>query len=57
MPWPQFFDGKAWKTELVTKYAVSSVPAMLLLDQEGKLVTSNARGEALEPVLRKLLKL
>lgn len=57
MPWPQYFDGKFWKTELATQYGITSIPAMLLLDQEGRLVSTSARGEALEREVKRLLKL
>jgi thiol-disulfide isomerase/thioredoxin len=57
MPWPQYFDGKFWKTELATRYDINSIPAMFLLDQNGKLVTTNARGETLEAEVKRLLKL
>jgi thiol-disulfide isomerase/thioredoxin len=55
MPWPQYFDGKWWKTEPAARFAVSAIPAMFLLDREGRLVTGNARGEKLEAEVRRLL--
>jgi len=57
MPWPQYFDGKWWKNEVSSKYAIGAIPAMFLLDQEGRVVTTNARGEKLEQVVKQLLKL
>ncbi len=57
MPWPQYFDGKWWKNDLSTKYEIGSIPAMFLLDQDGKVVTTNARGEKLEQEVKRLLKL
>ena len=57
MPWPQHFDGKFWRNEFSTKYGVNSIPAMFLLDQEGKVVSTNARGPMLEREIRRLLKL
>jgi thiol-disulfide isomerase/thioredoxin len=57
MPWPQYFDGKWWKTEVVTKYGIESIPAMFLLDQDGKIVSTNARGEVLDREIKRLLKL
>ena len=56
MPWPQYFDGKWWKTDLATEYAIQSIPAMFLLDQSGKVVSTNARGSQLEAELKRLLK-
>jgi thiol-disulfide isomerase/thioredoxin len=57
MPWPQYFDGKWWKNEISTKYDIGAIPAMFLLDQTGKIVSTNARGEALEREVKRLLKL
>ena len=57
MPWPQYFDGKFWKNDISTQYALQSIPAMFLLDQEGKVMSTNARGELLETAVKKLLKL
>lgn len=57
MPWPQYFDGKYWKNDISTKYAINGIPAMFLLDQSGKVVSTNARGEVLEREVKRLLKL
>ena len=55
MPWPQHFDGKGWGNEIAKRYAINSVPAMFLLDQNGVLVTSSARGPKLETEIKRLL--
>jgi thiol-disulfide isomerase/thioredoxin len=55
MPWPQHFDGKYWKNEISTRYGISSIPAMFLLDQEGRIVSTNARGGDLEREVKRLL--
>jgi thiol-disulfide isomerase/thioredoxin len=57
MPWPQYFDGKFWKNDISTKYTINSIPAMFLLDQEGKVVSTDARGPMLEAEIKRLLKL
>ncbi|OYU99832.1 MAG: hypothetical protein CFE26_24965 [Verrucomicrobiales bacterium VVV1] len=57
MPWPQQFDGKFWKNELSTRYGIAAIPAMFLVDQEGKIVSTNARGPKLEAEVKRLLKL
>lgn len=43
MEWPQYFDGKGWQNEIASKWGIRSVPAMWLVDKEGKLVTTDAR--------------
>jgi peroxiredoxin len=57
MPWPQQFDGKFWKNEFSTRYGIAGIPAMFLVDQDGKIVTTNARGPKLEAEVKRLLKL
>lgn len=57
MPWPQHFDGRYWKNEIAVRFAVNAIPAMFLLDQEGKIVSTSARGAALERDVKRLLKL
>lgn len=55
MPWPQYFDGKFWKNDISTAYAINAIPAMFLVDQNGMVVSTNARGEKLETEVKRLL--
>ncbi len=57
MPWPQYFDGKYWKNDYAALYGINGIPAMFLIDQEGKTVSTNARGTQLEAEVKRLLKL
>ena len=57
MPWPQFFDGQWWKNEYSTKFGIYAIPAMFLLDQNGNIASTEARGPKLEAELKRLLKL
>jgi thiol-disulfide isomerase/thioredoxin len=57
MPWPQFFDGKHFENDYVKKFGINGIPAMFLLDQEGRLVNANARGHELEADVKRLLNL
>jgi hypothetical protein len=57
LPWPQHFDGKWWKNDLAVRHGIKAVPAMFLLDQDGRIVSTNARGELLEKEVKRLLKL
>ncbi|MFM8338352.1 MAG: TlpA family protein disulfide reductase [Opitutaceae bacterium] len=56
MPWPQYFDGKHWKNDISTRFAINAIPAMFLLDQQGMIVSTNARGARLEEEVRRLLR-
>ncbi|MBM3844126.1 MAG: TlpA family protein disulfide reductase [Verrucomicrobia bacterium] len=55
MPWPQQFDGRYWDNEFGRQFNIRSIPAMFLLDREGRIVDTNARGAKLEPQVRRLL--
>lgn len=55
--WPQRFEGKGWKDSLVATYTITGIPAMFLLDQNGMLVSTNARGPKLEAEVKRLLRL
>jgi len=57
MPWPQYFDGKGWGNEVAATYSIQAIPAMFLLDKEGKIVSTNARGPKLEEEVRRYLAL
>lgn len=55
LPWPQFFDGKAHKTEYAVRYGVQPIPHVLLAGPDGMIVAVNPRGEKLESEIRRLL--
>jgi hypothetical protein len=44
-----------WKSPMATKYGVTSLPRAILVDKEGKVVATVARGERLFQHLRELL--
>jgi len=55
MPWPQHFDGLWWKNEFAVKFGINAIPAMFLLDKEGRIAATDARGEKLESEVKRLL--
>jgi thiol-disulfide isomerase/thioredoxin len=59
MIWPQLFEteplANGWTHAMAEKYSVSSIPRMILVDQEGKVVTTLARGRQLQSALQRLL--
>lgn len=55
MPWPQFYDGSYWENPYGKQYGVRGIPAMFLLDQQGRVVSTNARGKKLEQEVKRLL--
>jgi thiol-disulfide isomerase/thioredoxin len=55
MPWPQHFDNLGWKNEFAQKFKVKSIPAVFLIGRDGRVISTDARGESLEPQIRKAL--
>ncbi|MHC5113430.1 MAG: TlpA family protein disulfide reductase [Planctomycetota bacterium] len=48
MTWWHVMDGGGWQTRLAKKYGIRAIPAMYLLDHEGKVISTRARGRELE---------
>ncbi len=55
LPWPQYYDGKHWKNDISTRFGIAGIPAMFLIDQTGKIVSTEARGPKLEAEVKRLL--
>ena len=56
LAWTQVSDLKGWKAEPAAKYGVRAIPANFLIDQDGKIIGHNLRGQALEDKLAEILK-
>ena len=53
--WPNHVsDLKYWSSEAAHIYGVSSIPSTYLLDQNGRIIAKNLRGEALSNALKQL---
>jgi thiol-disulfide isomerase/thioredoxin len=56
LPWECLFqDAAGWEHPMASYYGIMSIPAVILVNQEGKVVSLNARGEELGEQLAKLL--
>jgi thiol-disulfide isomerase/thioredoxin len=53
--WPQYFDGLGWQNKFAVQFGIQGIPAMWLVDKDGKLQTENARGD-LQGQVESLLK-
>jgi thiol-disulfide isomerase/thioredoxin len=54
--WAQLFEDDAgWKHPVAVHYGISGIPTVILVDQQGKVVSLNARGPELGKQLEKLL--
>jgi len=58
-PWPILFgttpEASGWKHPMAVKYGIDGIPAAFLVNKEGKVVTTNARGEVLPRMVAELL--
>ena len=54
IPWPQYYQGKGWQSDFSSSWGINSIPSMFVVDQEGKLVSVEARGN-LEKLIPSLL--
>ncbi len=54
MSWPQYFDGKVWRNDLSTRFGIEGIPAMWLVDKQGRVRNTDA-GDDLEAEVTKLL--
>lgn len=59
IPWHTLFQentkARGWDHPIATRYAINSIPRLILVDQEGKVVSMNARGHKLTADLQRLL--
>ena len=56
MPWPQMSDLKGWDCKGAQDYSIRSIPANVLVDQQGKIIAKDLRGEDLLNKMAELLK-
>jgi thiol-disulfide isomerase/thioredoxin len=54
IPWPQYYQGNHWQSEFSKSWGVNSIPAVFLVDREGKLFSTDAGGN-LESLIRELM--
>jgi thiol-disulfide isomerase/thioredoxin len=52
--WPQYFQGDGWNSEFSRSWGINSIPAVFVVDQQGKLYSVEARGK-LETLIPELL--
>ena len=55
IPWPQYFDGKGWKNDLVTKYSVHEIPEMWIINKKGIVETTSADVTQLASTVQRLV--
>jgi thiol-disulfide isomerase/thioredoxin len=55
MNWIHVSELKYWQSEIVTQYGIESIPFMILLDKDGKIVAKNLRGASLNQKVSELI--
>lgn len=56
MTWTHVSDLKGWENAAAQQYGVQSIPFMIVVDSEGKIVAKDVRGEELQKVVEERLK-
>jgi thiol-disulfide isomerase/thioredoxin len=52
--WPQYYQGNGWASEFSSGWGINSIPRVFIVDANGKLVSTEARGK-LEQMIPELL--
>ena len=52
--WPQYYQGNYWDSDFSKSWGINSIPALFVVDAEGKLADTEARAE-LEELIPKLI--
>jgi len=55
LPWPQYYDGKEFTSDIATRFNVRSVPNTVLLNKEGFLVESGIQPSRYEGLVKRIL--
>lgn len=55
IPWPQMSDLKGWQSQAVDLYGIATIPQLMLLDGEGKIIATGLDIEKLKEKLAELL--
>ncbi|WP_182870441.1 redoxin family protein [Rhodopirellula sp. JC639] len=55
IPWPSIYDPDAEGESMAKRYDITEIPTAILVDQDGKIVSLEARGETLPALLKELI--
>jgi thiol-disulfide isomerase/thioredoxin len=56
LPWPQLYEAGGMESRLATELGVLTLPTMVLIDRDGKVVNPSINGGELEAALKKLMR-
>ena len=54
IPWPQYYQGKGWEGDFSQSWGINSIPRIFIIDADGKLHSTDARGR-LDKLIPELL--
>lgn len=54
IPWLQYYQGNGWESEFSSKWGIQGIPAVFVVDKQGKLHSTKGRGK-LEKMIPELL--
>jgi thiol-disulfide isomerase/thioredoxin len=52
--WPQYYQGKGWDSEFSTSWGINAIPCLFIVDKQGNLHSTRARGK-LDELIPELL--
>jgi thiol-disulfide isomerase/thioredoxin len=52
--WPQYYQGNYWQSDFSSSWGINSIPCVFIIDHEGKLYSTEARGQ-LEKLIPELI--
>lgn len=55
LPWPQSFDPMGIKNPISQQFGVTGIPLLVLIGKDGVVISTNDRGEKLEPAVKRAL--
>ena len=53
--WPQYFQGDGWESKFSVSWGIDGIPAVFVVDQQGKLFSVEVDGDILETMIPELL--
>lgn len=54
IPWPTLYSGQGWQDPMAMSYGVRSIPRLILIGRDGRVISIDAKGERLADALAEL---
>jgi non-specific serine/threonine protein kinase/serine/threonine-protein kinase len=53
--WPNYYDGKSWKSEISSRFGIHGIPEIILIDREGIVREIGLRGDRIREAVSQLI--